>query len=283
MAMEIVVRDLRKSFGDNEVLRGVNLSVRPGEIAVIIGGSGSGKSVLLKHLIGLVKPDSGEILIDGQDIVPLSETELYSVRRRIGMIFQSGGLLQSLSVGRNVGLALAEHNLASSAEARRRVAEKLALVGLAGKEDEMPTNLSGGMRKRVAIARALTLDADALFYDEPTAGLDPPMSQTVDDLIREMKSKTGCTSLVVTHDLASIFSIADSVHMLHQGAIVFSGTPEQLLRCEDESIRRFLARGRQPGGGHEPLSSAPIASASASASALTPAPAPESAADAPGG
>lgn len=270
MAMEIVVRDLRKSFGDNEVLRGVNLRVRPGEIAVIIGGSGSGKSVLLKHLIGLVKPDSGEILIDGRDIAPFSETELYPIRRRIGMIFQSGGLLQSLSVGRNVGLALAEHGRLSSGELRRRVAEKLAQVGLAGKEEEMPTNLSGGMRKRVAIARALTLDADALFYDEPTAGLDPPMSQTVDDLIREMKTKTGCTSLVVTHDLASVFSIADSVHMLHQGTIVFSGTPEQLLRCDEESIRRFLARGRQPGGGYEPLPASPAAT-------------PDSAANSPGG
>jgi len=251
--MEIQVRDLHKSFGGNQVLRGLSLEIRSGEIAVIVGGSGSGKSVLLKHLIGLMKPDSGKILIDGHDIVPLGEKDLNDIRRRIGMIFQSGGLLQSLTLGDNVGLALIEHGLAQPNETRRIVAEKLELVGLKGKEQEMPSNLSGGMRKRGAIARALTLDADALFYDEPTAGLDPPMSQTVDDIIREMKEKTGCTSVVVTHDLVSVFSIADSIHMLHRGEIVFTGTREEMLECEDEHVRDFLERGRLAGGGLKPL------------------------------
>ncbi len=247
--MEIQIRDLHKSFGDNAVLRGLSLTIRSGEVTVILGGSGSGKSVLLKHIIGLIKPDSGQVLIDGQDIVPLGEQELNEIRRRIGIIFQNGGLLQSLTVGQNVGLALVEHELAPRGEIRRIVAEKLALVGLEGKESEMPANLSGGMRKRAAIARALTVDADALLYDEPTAGLDPPMSKTVDDLIIEMKTRTGCTSVVVTHDLVSVFAIADSIHMLHQGEIVFSGTPKAMLECTDERVRSFLERGRLPGGG----------------------------------
>lgn len=251
--MEIKIHDLHKTFGENKVLKGLSLDIHSGEVAVIVGGSGSGKSVLLKHLIGLLKPDSGEILIDGTNIVPLSERDLTGVRRRIGMIFQSGGLLQSLTLGHNVGLALEEHRLARPNEIRKIVAEKLALVGLEGKEGEMPSNLSGGMRKRAAIARALTLDADALFYDEPTAGLDPPMSQTVDDLILEMKQKTGCTSVVVTHDLVSVFSIADSIHMLHEGEIVFSGTRESMLECSDERVRAFLERGRLAGGGLKPL------------------------------
>ncbi len=249
MAMEIVLRDVKKSFGENAVLKGVSLRVRPGEIALIIGGSGSGKSVTLKHIVGLIKPDSGQVLIDGRDIVPLTEVELYDVRRRIGMIFQSAGLLQSLSVGQNVSLALDELDLVPKRDIPEIVAEKLALVGLAGKENEMPSNLSGGMRKRAAIARALTLDADCLLYDEPTAGLDPPMSQTVDDLILEMKEKTGCTSVVVTHDLASIQSVADSIHMLHLGEIIFSGTRDELMACRDPRVENFLARGQRPGGG----------------------------------
>ncbi len=251
--MEIQIRDLHKSFGENAVLRGLSLTVRSGEVTVILGGSGSGKSVLLKHIIGLIKPDSGQVLIDGQDIVPMGEQELNEIRRRIGIIFQNGGLLQSLTVGQNVGLALVENELVPRDEVRHIVAEKLALVGLEGKEDEMPANLSGGMRKRAAIARALTVDADALLYDEPTAGLDPPMSKTVDDLILEMKSRTGCTSVVVTHDLVSVFTIADSIHMLHQGEIVFSGTPKEMLGCTDERVRSFLERGRMTEGGMGPL------------------------------
>lgn len=262
--MEIKVRDLHKSFDGQHVLRGLSLDIRSGEIAVIVGGSGSGKSVLLKHLIGLLKPDSGEIWIDDENIVRMRERELSAVRRRIGMIFQSGGLLQSYSLGYNVGLALSEHGLATPEEIRGIVGEKLSLVGLGGMEDKMPSTLSGGMRKRAAIARALTLDADALFYDEPTAGLDPPMSQTVDDLIVEMKEKTGCTSVVVTHDLVSVFSIADSIHMLYQGEIVFSGTREEMLNCDDERVRDFLGRGRLEGGGLKPLPGGAGTSAAAS-------------------
>ncbi len=251
--MRIEIRNLHKSFNSNHVLRGLSLEIGEGEIVAIVGGSGSGKSVLLKHLIGLLKPDSGEILIDGKNIVPLAEKELDPIRRRIGMIFQSGGLLQSLSLGHNVGLALVENQLALPKEIDKIVAEKLELVGLKGKENEMPSNLSGGMRKRAAIARALTLDADALFYDEPTAGLDPPMSQTVDDLIVEMNEKTGCTSVVVTHDLVSVFAIAQKVHMLYQGQIVFSGTPKEMLESDDERTREFLERARLPAGGLKPL------------------------------
>lgn len=256
MAIEIRLVDVWKSFGENEVLRGVTLTLRSGEISVIIGGSGSGKSVTLKHILGLIRPDRGQVYVDGREITQLREVELYPIRRRMGMIFQNAGLLQSLSVGQNVGLALSEFRLAPPWEIERIVEEKLALVGLAGKSRERPTNLSGGMRKRAAIARALTLNADCLLYDEPTAGLDPPMSETIDSLILDMKRKTGCTSVVVTHDLASVFRVADSIHMLHQGRIIFSGRPAELLAWEDPRAREFLARGLRPGGGFAPLAGA---------------------------
>lgn len=249
MAMEIELRNVKKAFGGNAVLRGVSLKIRRGEVAVIVGGSGSGKSVMLKHLTGLLKPDEGQVLIDGMDIAPMTERELVDIRRRIGMIFQNAGLLQSLTVGENVGLALAENELAPATAIPVVVSEKLALVGLAGKENELPANLSGGMKKRAAIARALTLDADCLLYDEPTAGLDPIMSQTVDDLILDMRKKAGCTSVVVTHDLASIFSIPDTIHMLHRGEIIFSGSKEEMLKCKDDRVLAFLERGRTPGAG----------------------------------
>ncbi len=240
--MEIGVRNLYKSFGENHVLRGLNLTIPEGEVTVIVGGSGSGKSVLLKHLTGLMRPDTGEILIDGRDITHLPESVLFSLRQRIAMIFQSGGLLASLTVGENVGLGLVEHRLAPRPEIPGIVAEKLAVVRLEGKENEMPANLSGGMRKRVSIARALTLSPELILYDEPTAGLDPPMAEAIDDLILELAHHLKVTSVVVTHDLLSIFKLADTVNMLHDGRIIESAPPEEFKASENEIVQNFIRR-----------------------------------------
>ncbi|MBX3728389.1 MAG: ATP-binding cassette domain-containing protein [Candidatus Sumerlaeia bacterium] len=240
--MHLKIEGLTKSFDGKEVLRGVDLEVPAGQLCVIVGASGTGKSVLLKHLVGLLKPDAGRILVDDKDIVPLSENQLMEVRRRFGMIFQSAGLLQSLTLGQNVGLVLEEIHGRPAEEVRRVVAEKLAMVGLEGREDQSPSTLSGGQRKRAAIARALTTDMDCLLYDEPTAGLDPIIASTVDEVIRDVNRRTGATTIVVTHDLASIFAVAEMVHMLHEGRCIFSGTPEEMRASTNERVREFLAR-----------------------------------------
>jgi phospholipid/cholesterol/gamma-HCH transport system ATP-binding protein len=220
----------------------VDLEFAEGELSVIVGASGTGKSVLLKHVVGLLKPDAGRILVDGQDIVALSEDNLMAVRRRFGMIFQSAGLLQSLTVGQNVGIVLEELQGKGAAEAGEIVAAKLKAVGLDGREGQMPATLSGGQRKRAAIARALTTEADCLLFDEPTAGLDPVIAATIDEVIREVNETTGATTIVVTHDLASIFAIAQKVHMLHEGKVIFSGTTDEFRASDDKRIQEFLAR-----------------------------------------
>ncbi|MCB2156596.1 ATP-binding cassette domain-containing protein [bacterium] len=240
--MHIKIEDLHKSFGKTVVFDGLNLEIPAGQKAVVVGGSGTGKSVLLKHLVGLIKPDKGRILIDGTDIVPMSERELNPIRRRFGMIFQTGGLLQSLSVGQNVALAMNELTHTSKGEIRRKVAEKLQDVGLEGREDQMPGTLSGGQRKRAAIARALTLETECFLFDEPTAGLDPPMAQTVDEIVLQVNKDIGATTILVTHDLVSVFEVADIVHMLHEGKVIVSATPAEFRASTDERVRRFLAR-----------------------------------------
>jgi phospholipid/cholesterol/gamma-HCH transport system ATP-binding protein len=240
--LEIQVTDLKKSFGENQVLSGVSLQVAPGRIAVIIGGSGSGKSVFLKHLIGLLRPDSGSIRIDGREIVGLSERELLPIRQRFGMIFQGGALLASLSVLDNVALGLIENAVTSRKEAFEQARAKLELVGLAEHVDKWPENLSGGMRKRAAIARALTLQPQCILYDEPTAGLDPPRARQIEDLILDVNRRTGATSVVVTHDMDCVHKIADHVYMLHQGRIEFDGSPEQLASSANPSVREFVER-----------------------------------------
>jgi phospholipid/cholesterol/gamma-HCH transport system ATP-binding protein len=241
--MQIEVKNLCRSFGSNHVLRGVNLKIPEGKITVIVGGSGSGKSVLLKHLTGLIRPDSGEVFVDGRDITKLPESSLFPLRQRMAMIFQSGGLLASLSVGENVGLGLYEHRLVAKDKIREIVNEKLSLVHLAGKENEMPANLSGGMRKRVSIARALTMNPEVLLFDEPTAGLDPPMAQAIDDLIREVTSDPKVTSLVVTHDLTSLFNLADTVNMLYEGKIIESLSAEEFRNSNNDIVKNFIRRG----------------------------------------
>lgn len=240
--MEIQVRNLYKNFQDNQVLRGLNLDIPEGKITMIVGGSGSGKSVLLKHLTGLLRPDSGEVLIDGRDITRLPESMLFPLRQKIAMIFQSGGLLGSMSVGENVALGLVEHKLASRDEIPRIVSEKLSMVKMAGKEDEMPANLSGGMLKRVSIARALTLDPELILYDEPTAGLDPPMAEAIDALILELAHHLNVTSVVVTHDLVSIFKLADTINMLYEGRIIESAPPDQFIKSRNKVIQDFIKR-----------------------------------------
>ena len=242
MAMHIKVEDLHKSFGKLKVLRGVNLEIHPGELAVIVGGSGSGKSVLLKHLVGLLKPDSGRILIDGEDIVPHSERQMLQMRRRFGMIFQAGGMLQSLTVAENVGLALTELDFKRKRDVMETVKDVLDQVGLEGREDQMPSTLSGGQRKRAAIARAITTDADCFLFDEPTAGLDPIMSDNIDRVVAEVNADTEATTVVVTHDLISVFALAQRIFMLYEGEIITSGTPEEFRSSTDKRVQSFLSR-----------------------------------------
>lgn len=230
------VSGLRKSFGGQEVLRGVDFEVRPGEIFVIMGPSGSGKTVLLKHLIGLEEPDAGEILINGE---PIATSEI-AAKYRMALVFQSGALLNSLTVGENVGLYLTEHRLKSTEEIEKIVAEKLEDVGLKDAIDKMPADLSGGMIKRVAIARALVIEPQLILYDEPTSELDPVSSVNIGNEILELKQRTHVTSLVVSHDRDLAFGIADRIAVMVEGRIVTSGTPDEVKKINDPLVQNFL-------------------------------------------
>lgn len=243
--MRIRVRDLHLSFGKLDVLKGVNLDIEPGEVAVILGRSGTGKSVLLKLLLGLYRPDAGTIEIDGREITKLPESELFEIRRKFGVIFQSGGLLASLSVGENVGLGLIELTEENDERILDIVKEKLALVNLAGREMQDPSTLSGGQRKRAAVARALTMKSDCLLLDEPTAGLDPPMAATVDEIVEQVNREQKVTCVLVTHDLVSAFALGTKLHLLHEGKVVESGTPEQFKASQHPVVREFLDRDRK--------------------------------------
>lgn len=239
-ASAIELRGVFKSFEANRVLRGLDLRVRPGESLTIIGGSGSGKSVLLRLIIGLIKPDAGQILLEGQDIVPLRERELLRVRQKVGMVFQGSALFDSLTVGENVAYALREHTAWDEGRIRARVREVLDLVGLGPIEDMEPAGLSGGMRKRVAVARAIALPPRILLYDEPTTGLDPSNVEKVNELILDLKGKLGVTSVVVTHDMASALKVSDRLAMLHEGRIAAIGTPEEIQATHHSLIRDFI-------------------------------------------
>lgn len=238
----IEIIDLKKKFGDKEVLSGVNLTIEKGITLVIIGRSGCGKSVLLKHIIGLLKPDSGEILIEGRNITKMDEKDIYEIRKKFGFLFQGAALFDSMSVEENIGLALKENTDLSKDRIREIVAEKLELVGLPNTEKMKPSDLSGGMKKRVSLARSLATNPDYILYDEPTTGLDPVMSDQIDDLIRNLSEKLKVTSIVVTHDIFSVYDVADSVAMMHQGKIYFHGTPKELTETNDTLIRDFLNR-----------------------------------------
>ncbi len=241
--MRLEIKGLKKRFGDLVVFDGLDLTIEPGERCVIMGRSGTGKSVLLKHLVGLLQPDEGEILIDGQNIVGLKETELYPIRMRFGMIFQNGGMLHSLNVGENVALPLIEVRGTDPEKTMRKVAQKLEMVGLEGREEQSVTTLSGGQQKRAAIARALVQEADCMLFDEPTSGLDPPISKTVDDIIVDVNERTDATMIVVSHDLVNAFRVGDRLHLLDGGKIVFSGTAQEFRECEHEAVKEYMARG----------------------------------------
>ena len=234
--VSVEVRDLRKSFQAEEVLKGINLQIAPGEIFVIMGPSGSGKSVLLKHIIGLLKPESGEILIQGESISSPGIRDKY----RMAMVFQSAALLTSLTVAENVGIYLSEHRLYPPEEIARIVAAKLEVVGLQGEEDRMPNELSGGMQKRVAIARALVIEPQLVLFDEPTSELDPLMAVVVGQEILKLKSLTHATSIVVTHDRNLAFGVADRMAMISEGEILFVGAPEEFKNHTDPRIRDFI-------------------------------------------
>jgi phospholipid/cholesterol/gamma-HCH transport system ATP-binding protein len=234
--VSLVVRDLHKSFGDQKVLEGINLEVKPGEIFVIMGPSGSGKSVLLKHLIGLEAPDSGEILINGESVPTLELAAKY----RMALVFQSGALLNSLTVGENVGLYLSEHRLKPPAEIQKIVSEKLADVGLKDVMEKMPAELSGGMKKRVAIARALVIEPQLILYDEPTSELDPISSVVVGNEILRLNRRTHVTSLVVSHDRDLAFGVADRIAVITGGKIRTVGTPEEIKNFKDKEVQDFL-------------------------------------------
>ena len=234
--VSLQVRGLRKSFGDLEVLKGLDFDVRPGEIFVIMGPSGSGKSVLLKHLIGLEEPDAGEILIEGQ---PVQSPEVMA-KYRMAMVFQSGALLNSLTVGENVGLYLAEHRLKTPEEIARVVSENLESVGLKGTENKMPNDLSGGMKKRVAIARALVVEPQLILYDEPTSELDPLSAVVIGEEILKLKNRIHVTSLVVSHDRDLAFGVADRIAVINEGRILAIDSPDQIKNKRDPLIQKFL-------------------------------------------
>ena len=230
------MRGLRKSFAGQEVLKGIDFEVKPGEIFVIMGPSGSGKSVLLKHLIGLEPPDAGEILINGEPI----QTPEIAAKYRMALVFQSGALLNSLTVGENIGLYLSEHRLKSPEEISRIVAEKLEDVGLKGTENKMPSDLSGGMKKRAAIARALVIEPQLILYDEPTSELDPLSAVVIGEEILALNQRNHVTTLVVSHDRDLAFGIADRIAVINDGSILKIGTPDEVKQFDDPLVRKFL-------------------------------------------
>lgn len=238
----IEIKNIKKRFGKKEVLCGVNLVINKGETLVIIGKSGCGKSVLLKHIIGLLKPDEGELFFEGEDIVKMKLKELYKIRSKFGFLFQGAALFDSMTVAENIGLGLKENSKLTPGEIEKVVEEKLELVGLPGTQKMKPADLSGGMKKRVSLARSLATNPEYILYDEPTTGLDPVMSDAIDELIRELAERLKVTSIVVTHDIFSVYDVADRVAMMEEGKIYFHGTPKELVETKDPVIRNFLNR-----------------------------------------
>jgi len=232
--------NLSKSFEDHLVLDNLNFNIIEGETVVIIGRSGCGKSVMLKHIIGILKPDSGQVMIDGHDITKLSPNELNHMRMKFGMLFQGGALFDSLDVRENVGFALYEHTSLSSSQIEKRVAECLELVGLAGVENLKPSELSGGMRKRVALARAIAVNPKIIMYDEPTTGLDPIMADAINDLIIRLHDRLKVTSIAVTHDMKSAYKIASRIAMLYEGKIIAVGKPDEIKTTDNPLVKQFI-------------------------------------------
>ena len=232
--------DIHKSFRNNVVLNGLDLLIEVGKVTVIIGQSGGGKSVLLKHMIGLIRPDKGKVEIDGQDITAFNERQLNEIRKRFGMLFQEAALFDSMTVGQNVAFPLIEHTKLPKSTIREIVSEKLAHVGLRGVEDKMPSELSGGMKKRVGLARAIALEPEIILFDEPTTGLDPIMADAIDQLIVDIQSRLNVTCVVISHDITGTFKIAHKIAMLYQGKIIEYGTPEEIERGKNPILKQFL-------------------------------------------
>lgn len=229
-----------KAFGPQHVLNGLDLTIPKGKITVIIGRSGGGKSVILKHMIGLLKPDSGHVIVDGVDLSTLGSIALRDIRTQFGMLFQNAALFDSLNVTDNVAFPLVEHANLTSAQIDRRVKDLLATVGLPDVGHKMPSELSGGMRKRVGLARAIALSPQIILYDEPTTGLDPIMTDAIDNLILSMQKKLGITSVVISHDIAATFHVADQIAMLHEGKIILAGPPDVFRTTTNPIVRQFL-------------------------------------------
>jgi len=242
----ISLRDIHKSFGERHVLRGISLDVRRGETVVIVGGSGTGKSVMLKHIIGLLKPDSGHVICAGSDLCCLSVFEMNRVRRRFGMSFQEGALFDSMTVFENIAFPLRRHTSLSESEIRDRVHECLEMVHLDNVDDRRPSQLSGGMRRRVGFARAISLEPEFLLFDEPTTGLDPVISDVVADIIIEMDELLHATTVTITHDMKIAFKIADRIAMIHQGVIIEVGSPDEFGASDNPIVQQFIA-GRAKG------------------------------------
>ncbi len=239
---EIIINivDLHKSFGDEKILQGVNLKIRRGETIVVIGCSGCGKTVLLRHIIGLIKPDSGILEIDGVDIARISDNELDKIRRKFGMLFQSAALLNSLTVEENIKLSLQEHTNLSEEDMNKIVKNKLGIVGLDGTQNLKPADLSGGMKKRVGLARAVSMDPEIMLYDEPTTGLDPVRADSINKLILEFENTLNTTSIVITHDMVSAYQIADRIAMLYNGKIIQAGTVQEIKNTDSPVVKQFI-------------------------------------------
>lgn len=246
----VELRGIQKSFAGRVVLRDIDLRLVPGEIVTILGGSGTGKSVLLKHLIGLLRPDRGQVLVEGRDVTGISEAEWVEVRKAFGYVFQGAALFDSLSVFENVAYPLREHQYASGEELERRVSDCLEAVGLSGVEAQMPAELSGGMRKRVGVARAIAMEPDVILYDEPTTGLDPGNSRRIGELVLRLRKRLGAASVIVTHDLALCDAVSDRVALLADGRFVIECAPEELRSSSDSAVREFLEGDSKERGGN---------------------------------
>jgi phospholipid/cholesterol/gamma-HCH transport system ATP-binding protein len=240
VALFVFFDEVYKSFDGKRVLQGLTLNIRKGEALVILGGSGTGKTVILKHIVGLLSPDSGRIYVNGRDITDYDENKLISVRRKVGFLFQGSALFDSMSVFDNVAFPLREHTRFSENEIGKKVKQKLKLVGLEGTDWMMPDKLSGGMRKRVALARAIILEPEALLYDEPTTGLDPITTRWVSKLMRNLHERLHITSIIVTHNIQSALAVADRIAFLYRGRIKFVGTPDEIKSCGDHIVQEFI-------------------------------------------
>jgi phospholipid/cholesterol/gamma-HCH transport system ATP-binding protein len=236
----IEIRGLHKRFGKKVVLDGLDLDIPTGKNTVVLGGSGTGKSVLIKCMVGLLRPDAGSILVDGEDVTRLGERDLVRVRKKFGMLFQGAALFDSLSVWENVGFGLKQHTKKSDKEIRAVATQKLALVGLKDVEDKMPVDLSGGMKKRVGLARAIAMDPEIILYDEPTTGLDPITADAINDLIVGLRKKLGVTSVAITHDMHSAYKISDRIAMLYKGEILETGTPDDIRNTTNPIVKQFI-------------------------------------------